>query len=206
MKAKLISFSGKGGLKKLISVFEGRGNVWKLNSSVFQGRGDVRKLNWSVFEGKGKRGRNNLVYVGEGIFNSLLVLLRCLWLEASRLYSQKVRNDMRNIDTAWQHMLVLFEKVSNVTKGEINRGSWPIKRFNLVYLFTNKTNAQTNKHNKQTKKNQTKRDLLHASLFREKMSKENLIWSPLYKSSRDQALVTSVSARAFLRPLENKST
>lgn len=30
---------------------------------------------------------------------------------------------MRNIDTAWQHMLVLFEKVSNVTKGEINRGS-----------------------------------------------------------------------------------
>ena len=156
MKVKLISFWGEGGREKLISVFEGRGNVWKLISSVFQGREDVRKLSWSVFEGKGKRGRNNLVYVGEGIFNSLLVLLRCLWLEASRLYSQKVRNDMRNNDTAWQHMLVFFEKVSNVTKGKINRGSWPIKRLH-VFQFSLSLYKQNKRTDKQTKKNQTKR-------------------------------------------------
>ena len=154
MKAKLISFSGEGGREKLISVFEERGNVWKLNSSVFQGRGDIRKLNWSVFEGKGKRGRNKLVYVGEGIFNSLLVLLRCLWFEASRLYSQKVRNDMRNNDTAWQHMSVLFEKVSNVTKGKINRGSWPIKRLHVFQFSSSlyKQNKRTDKQTQQTNK------------------------------------------------------
>ena len=59
---------------------------------------------------------------------------------------------MRNNDTAWQHMLVFFEKVSNVTKGKINRGSWPIKRLH-VFQFS----SSLYKHNKQTKKNQTKR-------------------------------------------------
>lgn len=57
---------------------------------------------------------------------------------------------MRNNDTAWQHMLVLFEKVSNVTKGKINRGSWPIERlhifqFSLSLYKQNKQTQQTNK-------------------------------------------------------------
>ena len=94
---------------------------------------------------------------------------------------------MRNNDTAWQHMLVLFEKVSNVTKGKINRGSWPIKRLHVfqfsssLYKQNKRTDKQTQQTNKQKRTKQsdikisTKRDLLHASLFREKMSKENLI-------------------------------
>lgn len=66
---------------------------------------------------------------------------------------------MRNNDTAWQHMLVLFEKVSNVTKGKINRDSWPIKRLHVFQfsLSLYKQNKRTDKHNKQTKKDQTKR-------------------------------------------------
>lgn len=94
---------------------------------------------------------------------------------------------MRNNDTAWQHMLVFFEKVSNVTKGKINRGSWPIKRLHVfqfslsLYKQNKRTDKQTNTTNKQKRTKQSdikilkKRDLLHASLFREKMSKENLI-------------------------------
>ena len=83
-------------------------------------------------------------------------------------------------------MLVLFEKVSNVTKGKINRGSWPIKRLHVfqfsssLYKQNKRTDKQTQKTNKKRIKQcdikiQTKRDLLHASLFREKMSKENLV-------------------------------
>ena len=61
---------------------------------------------------------------------------------------------MRNNDTAWQHMLVFFEKVSNVTKGKINRGSWPIKRLHVFSfsLSLYKQNKRADKQTQQTNK------------------------------------------------------
>lgn len=69
---------------------------------------------------------------------------------------------MRNNDTAWQHMLVLFEKVSNVTKGKINRGSWPIERLHIfqfslsLYKQNKRTAKQTQQTNTTNKQKRTK--------------------------------------------------
>ena len=61
---------------------------------------------------------------------------------------------MRNNDAAWQHMLVLFEKVSDVTKGKINRGSWPIKCLHIFQfsLSLYKQNKRTDEQTQQTNK------------------------------------------------------
>ena len=66
---------------------------------------------------------------------------------------------MSNNDTAWQHMLVFFEKVSNVTKGKINRGSWPIKRLHVFQFSSSlyKQNKRTDKQTQQTNKKEPKK-------------------------------------------------